>query len=269
MTPPPPNATSDQDAAAGPVVVGIIPARLGSTRFPGKMLASDTGRALVLHTLASAQASASLGRVVVATDDTGIAEVVRSNGAEALLTSDKHPNGTSRLAEAADLLGLPDHAIVVNVQGDEPEIDPALIDLTVATLQQSDADVATLASPFARDQQPDDPNIVKVVVDCRGYALYFSRAPVPFHRDHAAADTTRPNSAGCLKHVGLYVYRAGFLRRYVQLPETPLERAERLEQLRVLEHGHRIAVAIAEAHHTGIDTPEQYAAFVQRQRRTP
>lgn len=238
--------------------MGIIPARLGSTRFPGKMLASETGRPLVLHTLEAAQKSARLERVVVATDDDGIASAVRGAGGEAVMTSASHPNGSSRLAEAADVLGLADDAVVVNVQGDEPEIDPGLIDLAVDALVGSGADVATVGSPFGAGQDPADPNIVKVVVDCRGRALYFSRSLVPFDRDGGGSE------AGPLKHVGLYVYRAGFLRRYVGLAETPLERTERLEQLRVLEHGHTIAVAVAEAHHVGIDTPEQYAAFVAR-----
>lgn len=242
--------------------VGIIPARLGSTRFPGKMLAAETGRPLLLHTLEAAQKSARLERVVVATDDEGIALAVRGVGGEAVMTSTSHPNGTSRLAQAADVLGLADDAVVVNVQGDEPEIDPGLIDLAVDAVVGSGADVATVGSPFGAGQDPSDPNIVKVVVDCRGRAMYFSRSLVPFDRGGGKEQGV----AGPLKHVGLYVYRAGFLRRYVGLAETPLERTERLEQLRVLEHGHTIAVAVAEAHHVGIDTPEQYAAFVARWR---
>lgn len=256
--------TSQSDSVSAgttaPVIVGIVPARLGSTRFPGKMLAAETGRALVLHTLDAARKSERLGRVVVATDEAEIADVVTAAGGDAVMTSAAHPNGTSRLAEAADVLGLGDDAVVVNVQGDEPEIDPALIDLAVDALVASGAEVATVGSPFAAGQDPRDPNIVKVVADCRGRALYFSRSCVPFDRDGEGG------GAGPLKHVGLYVYRAGFLRRYVTLPETPLERTERLEQLRVLEHGYSIAVAIAAAHHVGIDTPEQYAVFVERWR---
>ena len=263
--------TSGTPAPEPPIdrAVGLIPARLGSTRFPGKMLASDTGRALVVHTLDAARTSNRLGRVVVATDAPEIVDVVNAAGGEAVLTSAAHPNGTSRLAEAADLLGLADTSIVVNVQGDEPEIDPALIDLAVDALVGSGADVATVGSPFSSGQDATDPNIVKVVVDCRGRALYFSRSPIPFDREDARpADGVRPTgtAVGPLKHVGLYVYRAGFLRCYARLPGTPLEQTERLEQLRVLEHGRTIAVAVAEAHHVGIDTPEQYAAFVQRWR---
>lgn len=242
---------------AGPVVA-IVPARLGSTRFPEKMLAAETGRALVVHTLEAAGRSRRVERALVATDSERIAAVVRESGGEALMTSAAHPNGSARLAEAADLLGLPDDAVVVNVQGDEPEIEPGVIDLAVETLEGSGAEVATVASPLGEGQDASDPNVVKVVLDRRGRAMYFSRSVVPFDRDGAGE---RP-----LKHVGLYVYRAGFLRRYVTLPETPLERTERLEQLRVLEHGHAIAVAATEAHHVGIDTPGQYSAFVQRWR---
>ncbi|MBK7405292.1 MAG: 3-deoxy-manno-octulosonate cytidylyltransferase [Phycisphaerales bacterium] len=239
--------------------VALIPARLGSTRFPRKALASETGKPMVVHVREAAERAASIGRVVVATDAEEIAAVVRDRGGEAVMTSGAHPNGTSRLAEAATLLGLDDETVVVNVQGDEPEIDPALIDLAIAAHAASGAEVATIASPFGPGQSPLDPNIVKVVLDARGRALYFSRSPIPFDRDGACGVCP-------LKHVGLYVYRAGFLRRYVLMPETPLERAERLEQLRVLEHGCSIAVGVAEAHHIGIDTPAQYAAFVARWR---
>lgn len=246
--------------AAKPIVA-IIPARLGSVRFPGKMLAEATGRPLIVHTVEAAGKSERVERVVVATDTEAIAEAVRAHGGEAVMTSPSHSNGTSRLAEAAGVLGLGDEAVVVNVQGDEPEIDLAVIDLAIETLLASGAEVATVGSPFGPGQEPGDPNIVKVVVDCRGRALYFSRSPIPHDRDEVGSGGV----AGPLKHVGLYVYRAEFLRRYVSLPETPLERTEKLEQLRVLEHGYTIAVAIAEAHHVGIDTEAQYEAFVRRQ----
>lgn len=240
-------------------VVAIIPARLGSTRFPRKLLASATGRPLVQHVREAALRARTLSRVVVATDSEEIAAAVGAFGGESVMTSAAHPNGTSRLAEAADRLGLADSAVVVNVQGDEPELEAALIDLAVETLGASGAEVATVASPFGEGQDPGDPNIVKVVLDARGRALYFSRTPIPHDRDGAGACVARP-----LKHVGLYTYRAGFLREYVRLAETPLECTEKLEQLRVLEHGYSIAVAVAEAHHVGIDTPAQYEAFVRR-----
>ncbi|HZW08508.1 MAG TPA: 3-deoxy-manno-octulosonate cytidylyltransferase [Phycisphaerales bacterium] len=240
-------------------VLAIIPARLGSTRFPRKMLASATGRPLVQHVREAALRARAVSRVIVATDSEEIAAAVRGFGGEAVMTSAAHPNGTSRLAEAAQLLGLPDDATVVNVQGDEPELDASLIDLAVQTHAESGADIATVASPFGPAQDPADPNLVKVVLDGRGRALYFSRSLIPHDRDRSGACGARP-----LKHVGLYVYAVGFLRRYVALPETPLECAEKLEQLRALEHGHTIAVAVAESHHVGIDTPAQYDAFVSR-----
>jgi 3-deoxy-manno-octulosonate cytidylyltransferase (CMP-KDO synthetase) len=244
--------------AARPIVA-IIPARLGSTRFPGKMLAAATGYPLIVHTCQAARRSERVERVVVATDTEQIARAVRGVGFEVVMTSPDHPNGTSRLAEAATILGLADDAVVVNVQGDEPEIDPAILDLAVDALVTDGADVATVGSPFATGQDPTDSNIVKVVTDCRGRAMYFSRSPIPHDRDGGGG--SQP-----LKHVGLYVYRAGFLRRYVGLQETPLERVEKLEQLRVLEHGYSITVAIAETNHVGIDTEAQYDAFVARWR---
>jgi 3-deoxy-manno-octulosonate cytidylyltransferase (CMP-KDO synthetase) len=254
----PPDAQSQTPEPDGRAVA-IIPARMASTRFPRKMLADRTGLPLVVHTLRAARASGAVRRVVVAADDRAIAEAVERAGGEAVLTSPDHPNGTSRLREAADLLGLADGEVVVNVQGDEPEVPAAFIDRAVEALARSGAEVATVASPFAPGQRGDDPNIVKVVRDARGLAMYFSRSPVPFDRDGAGVER--------LKHIGLYAYRAGFLRRYASLPETPCERAERLEQLRVLEHGFSVAVAVVEAHHAGIDTPEQYEAFVARQAR--
>ncbi len=242
-----------------PTAVAIIPARLGSTRFPEKVLASATGRTLIQHVYERARLAGSVARVVAAVDDARIARAVEGFGGACVMTSASHPNGTSRLAEAAALLGLSDDTIVVNVQGDEPELDPALIDAGVGALVETGAEAATVASPFGPGEDPENPNIVKVVVDARGLALYFSRACVPYQGRAEEGMAARP-----LKHVGLYVYRAAFLKRYVALPPTPLEMTEKLEQLRVLEHGYRMAVAIMESHHHGIDTPEQYAGFVER-----
>lgn len=234
----------------------MIPARYGSSRFPGKVLARDTGRTLIEHVHERAALAAGVDAVVVATDDERVREAVESFGGRVVMTSPDHPNGTSRIAEAvADLAA----DVVVNVQGDEPELDPELIDRAIEALAQDrDCVMSTVASPFAAGEDPADPNIVKVVVDRRARALYFSRALVP----HRRADMD--DAAAPLKHVGLYAYRRAFLGAYVRLPETPLERTECLEQLRVLEHGHAIAVAVAEAHHHGIDTEEQYRAFVAR-----
>lgn len=245
---------------AAPVTI-LIPARLGSTRFPRKILASETGKPLIQHVVEAARASRAAKRVVVAAEDRAIVDAVHAFGGEAILTG-PHPNGTSRLAEAARLLSLGTDSIVVNVQGDEPELDPALIDAAVAALRSGDWPMATVACPFAPDEDPRDPNLVKVVRREDGAALYFSRALIPFPRDSTAGDGVRP-----LKHVGLYAYRRPFLDTYAALPPTDLERTEQLEQLRVLAHGHQIAVAVGPSPvHPGIDTPEQYAAFVARTR---
>lgn len=247
--------------------VAIIPARIGSTRFPGKVLASETGRPLIAHVAERALAARSVGRVVVATDSSEVAGAVSVSGVEVVMTRGDHPNGTSRLAEAASVLGLADDAMVVNVQGDEPEIDPRLIDDTVGATAWSGEPMGTLASPFEPGENPGDPNVVKVVVrphpDGVARAVYFSRSPIPFDRDGAGPGG---GAVAPLKHAGLYVYRREALARFVSMPESGLERTERLEQLRAVEAGWSIAVLVRPFRHTGIDTPEQYAAFVRRWR---
>lgn len=237
----------------------MIPARLGSTRFPGKVLASDTGRPMIVHVCEAAARAPGVARVVVATDDGRVERAVVDAGFEAVRTRADHPNGTSRLAEAADLLELAPDQVVVNVQGDEPEAEPGPIAMAIRALTGGDtpADMATLASPFAPDEDPDDPNLVKVVLSRNSRAIYFSRSRIPFPRALGAPP---------LKHAGVYVYTAGFLRTYAALPPTPLEQTEGLEQLRALEHGRSIAVAVAAFRSHGIDTPEQYRAFVERWR---
>ncbi len=237
--------------------IALIPARLGSTRFPGKVLAAETGRPLIRHVVDAAARAALVERVVVATDDQRVHDAVAAFGGQVVMTSNAHHNGTSRLAEAAAVLGLDDEALVVNVQGDEPEIEGGVIDAAVESLLASGADVSTVASPFREDEDPADPNIVKVVLRRDSTAMYFSRSLVPHARPGGVP-------AAPLKHIGLYAYRAAFLHRYATLVETPLEQSEMLEQLRVLEHGYRVAVAVREVHTTGIDTPEQYRAFVAR-----
>lgn len=252
--------------------IAVIPARHASTRFPGKMLANRTGKPLIQHVYEQARKARYIGRVVVATDDGHIAEAVTNFGGEFVMTRLDHPNGTSRIAEAIGRLGPPqggglaacDSALIVNVQGDEPEIDPELIDLAIATLDHPghrDAVASTVAAPFGPHEDPGHPNIVKVVIDQRGRALYFSRAAIPYNRDGEVGVPP-------MKHVGLYVYRREFLLSYPGLAATPLEKAEKLEQLRILEHGHSIAVAVwsRPIDATGIDTPEQYDAFVNRTR---
>lgn len=226
-----------------------------------KMLADKTGKALIEHVWENACKAAMPEQVIVATDSSQIVACIEAAGGKAILTDETHPNGTSRIAQAAERIGLDDSTVIVNVQGDEPELDPSLIDLVAQTLVQTKADAATLASPFGPNQDPSDPNIVKVVLDGRGRALYFSRSLIPNNRDD------EPNLASPLKHVGLYAYSASFVRTYVTLPATPLELTEKLEQLRILEHGYTIAVAVAQAAHMGIDTIEQYNAFVHRCRK--
>jgi 3-deoxy-manno-octulosonate cytidylyltransferase (CMP-KDO synthetase) len=245
------------------VATVVIPARFASTRFPGKVLAAETGRPLVAHAYQAALNSKTVHRVVVATDDARVMAAVRGFGGEAILTREPHDNGTSRIAEAVERLGLPRDEIVVNVQADEPELDPRLIGLCVRTLAASGAAISTLACPFAPEEDPHDRNVVKVVRRMDGAALYFSRAPIPVDRDGDAPPECQP-----LRHVGIYAYRVGFLRRYRSFAPTPLERAEMLEQLRALEHGYAIAVAVTTrgVGTLGVDTPEQYAAFVRRWR---
>ncbi len=267
--------------------LAIIPARFASTRFPGKPLVQETGKPLIQHVVEQARKARSLSRIVVATDDQRIFDTVSSFGAEVVMTRADHPNGTSRIAEAVENLSRegargkeqgarkgqggtsspgpwppapgPDFDLIVNLQGDEPEIDPAVIDGLVAAMQADPAAaMGTVASPFAPGEDPRNPNIVKVVCDQKSRALYFSRALIPHYRGSA--------DGPYFKHIGLYAYRRGFLAQYVKLPPTPLEQAEQLEQLRALEHGHPITVIIREVRHHGIDTPEQYADFVRRHR---
>jgi 3-deoxy-manno-octulosonate cytidylyltransferase (CMP-KDO synthetase) len=246
-----------------PAIVAVIPARMASTRFPGKMLAAETGTPLIVHVAQAAAKAPSLSRVVVAADDGRILDAVRTRGIDCVLTAPDHPNGTSRLAEAADQLGLPADTVVVNVQGDEPEIEPSVIDAAVGALAANPAAaVSTVAAPMSPGDDPSNPNIVKVVCRRDGTAMYFSRSRVPFVRDPQAAVGA---DAAPLRHVGLYCYRRSFLATYRSLAPTAAEQAESLEQLRVLEHGHTIAVAVVpRAGNPGIDTPEQYAAFVAR-----
>lgn len=242
--------------------VVIIPARLGSTRFPRKVLADRTGLPLIQHVWEQARKSTA-ARVVIATDADEIVACARSFGGQCVMTSPTHENGTSRLAEASTLLALTDETIVVNVQGDEPEIEPQAINQVVDLLERSGAAMSTIASPIESDAVFASPNAVKVVLrsapDGVARALYFSRAPIPHVREVG-------DRAERLLHVGIYAYPAGFLRRYATLPATPLEKAEKLEQLRALEHGFEIAVGVRAVASVGVDTPEDYERFVQRWR---
>ncbi len=244
-----------------PDAIAIIPARYGSTRFPGKPLADDTGKPLIRHVVEAVDRAPNIARVVVGTDDQRILDAVEAFGGRAVMTSPDHPNGTCRIAEVIDRLESEGVTapIIVNIQGDEPEIEPAVIDAMVRGLEADEgAQMSTIASAFTADEEPADPNITKVVTDLRDRALYFSRLAIPFDRDGAGRTV--------LKHAGIYAYRREFLREYVTLPATPHEQAEKLEQLRALEHGHVIAVVRASIRHHGIDTPEQYRDFVERWR---
>ncbi len=244
-------------------IVGVIPARFASTRLPGKPLLADTGRPLIQHVVEAARRARRLDRVIVATDDPRIAEAVAAFGGECVMTRADHPSGTDRVAEVA--AGLPDAGIVVNLQGDEPEISGEALDLVVATLENDPAaSMATLATPIRAEAIYRDPSCVKVVCSRLGHALYFSRSPIPCHREGVPGpESSRPLA---YLHLGLYAYRRDFLLRMAELPPSPLETAEKLEQLRVLEAGHRIAVGIVDEPGVGIDTPDDYRRFVARSR---
>ncbi len=238
----------------------LIPARLASTRLPGKPLADIGGLPMIVRVARRAAQSAARS-VTVAADDASIVAACTAHGIAAVLTGTHHASGSDRLAEAARLLGFSGSRIVVNVQGDEPMLDPALIDACAVVLERrTDCPMSTAAHPIASAADFANPNIVKVVLDAGGAALYFSRAPIPWPRDHAG--TWHPPSASApLRHVGLYAYRADFLQRYPELPPSPLEAIEQLEQLRVLWHGERIAVHVGHGEPgIGIDTPADLEA---------
>ena len=235
----------------------LIPARLASTRLPDKPLADIAGKPMVVRVAERASRSGA-ARVVVATDNERIAQACASHGVQAVMTRAEHPSGSDRLAEACDRLALADSHIVVNVQGDEPLIEPALIDAVAGLLaRQAQAAMSTAAHPLASAEELRNPNVVKVVTDAQGLALYFSRAPIPWWRDgqHEEGFQDLPSPAP-LRHIGIYSYRVGFLRQFPQLPPAPIESLESLEQLRALWHGHRIAVHVTEAAPgPGVDTP--------------
>lgn len=234
----------------------IIPARLASSRLPRKALADIGGKPMVVR-VAERAAQSRASRIVVATDSAEIQAACQSHGIEAVLTAESHESGTNRLAEAADLLGLAPEAVVVNVQGDEPLIDPELVNRTAAALAAGNAPMATAAHEIRDFDEFLNPNVVKVVVGAQQNALYFSRAPVPYPRDtmrHNLRELPQPLP---LRHIGLYAYRAGFLREYAALSPSPLEQAESLEQLRVLWHGRAIALVRTDtAPAPGVDTQE-------------
>lgn len=237
----------------------IIPARYASTRLPGKPLQDILGKPMIQHVWEQAHRSTAAS-VTIATDDQRIVDACRGFGAEVLLTRTDHPSGTDRLQEVVSQLGLDDQAHVVNVQGDEPLIPPRLIDQVAADLRAfPEADISTLAEPFDDPDTLFNPNAVKLVTDHQGFALYFSRAPMPWCRDDFASGrpASLPEGIPFRRHIGLYAYKVGFLHDYVRWPASPLETAESLEQLRALWFGCRIHVADAcEVPPVGVDTPE-------------
>lgn len=237
----------------------LIPARLASTRLPNKPLADIHNLPMVVR-VAQRAAQSRASRVVVAADSQDILDACRTHGVDAILTGTHHPSGSDRLAEASALLGLPDSAIVVNVQGDEPLIDPDLIDAVAALLaKREDCAMSTAAHAIVTLEDFLSPNVVKVVLDARSTALYFSRAPIPVARDlpGEAWWNASDRISAPLRHIGIYGYRAGFLRSFPALPQAEVEQLEALEQLRALWHGHRIAVHVTnQAPGGGVDTPE-------------
>jgi 3-deoxy-manno-octulosonate cytidylyltransferase (CMP-KDO synthetase) len=232
-------------------IVGIIPARYASTRFPGKPLADLAGKPMIQWVYERAKASSRLDRLLVATDDVRIVAAVASFGGEALITSADHPSGTDRLAEAGRLLDLGEEDVVINIQGDEPLLQPIMVDLLADALVGSGpCPMATLACKSNDAAAFANPNVVKVVVDDRWRALYFSRAAIPCRRDPDQTPQV------FLRHLGFYAYRQRFLQQFTQLATGKLERLEQLEQLRALEHGHAIQVALSPVETVGVDTPE-------------
>ena len=243
-------------------VIAVIPARYDSSRFPAKVLAKDTGKFLIQHTYEQALKARLLEKVLIAADDERVLAACRSFGAPCVMTSTLHKSGTDRIAEAVRDI---DAHIVVNLQGDEPEIDPANIDtLARLLIDNPSCPMATLVASFKDPGQIADPNIVKAVTARDGRAIYFSRYPVPYNRDSAGIGS----SADYLRHLGIYAYRKDFLMKITLLPQGHIEAIEKLEQLRVLENGFSIMTARVVHLQDGIDTPQQYAAFVARQKKT-
>ena len=234
----------------------IIPARYASTRLPGKPLADVAGRPMVVRVAERARLSGAT-EILIATDHAGIARAAAQHGYQAIMTSARHASGTDRLAEIAARRRYAAGHVIVNVQGDEPLIDPVLIRQVATSLSRHPgAHMATAAHALRDPRELINPNVVKVVLDDNGYALYFSRAPIPYARDAFARGIRRiPARLPVFRHLGIYAYRAGFLRRFTRLPAAEIERAEALEQLRALAHGYRIAVTVTRrAPHAGVDT---------------
>lgn len=235
--------------------IAIIPARYASTRLPGKPLVDIHGKPMVVHVMERARGSGA-SRVIVATDHPDVASAVEAAGGEVCITRADHHSGTERLAEVIEKYQFADDQIIVNVQGDEPMIPANIVHQVANNLAQSEAGIATLAVPITDAEEAFNPNAVKVVMDAKGYALYFSRATIPWDRERYAESRDRIGDT-LLRHIGIYAYRAGFIRRYIDWAPCPLEQIELLEQLRVLWYGEKIHVAVAKTvPGVGVDTPE-------------
>jgi len=246
-------------------IVAVIPARYGSTRFPGKSLALIQGKPMIQWVYERTKRSRLIDRVLVATDDERIMRAVADFGGESVMTSRDHPTGTDRIAEVARGLNC---GIIVNVQGDEPLIEPAMIDEAVGPLVNDAAIVmGTVCKRIDNAEEAFDPNVVKVVLDEQGFALLFSRAPIPWDRDAWAGKRSLDEltlTAAMYKHIGLYVYRREFLLNYANLPQTDLETVEKLEQLRALGHGHRIRAVVTNYESFGVDIPGDLSKILNR-----
>lgn len=234
--------------------VVVIPARYASTRFPAKIVASETGRPLVQHVVDQVKLCKRVKSIVVALDDDRIAQALAPFNTPWQMTNPNHACGTDRIAEVASKIA---DDIIINVQGDEPEIEPEIIDSLIQRLETTDDPMATVATAFPKGADPANPNLVKCIVNDLGHAIYFSRSQIPYPRDPGT-------KAHYLLHLGIYAYRRDFLLQYASWKPGTLEQIEKLEQLRVLERGHKIFVLKTNRHTTGIDTPEQYAEFVKR-----
>jgi 3-deoxy-manno-octulosonate cytidylyltransferase (CMP-KDO synthetase) len=246
-------------------VYAIIPARYASTRLEGKLLLSLNGKPLILHTLEQAKKARNIDKVIVATDDERILQIVKESGNEAILTSKNHQSGSDRIAEVAE--NLPANSIIVNVQGDEPTIPPSTIESAVeAILSDENADIATTCEKIEDFRDVLSPDVVKVVTDTNGYALYFSRSPIPFPREvakkHGSLENALREDKNLIslfrKHTGLYVYRREYLLKFTKLAQTNLEKIEMLEQLRALENGAKIKVIEVAQNSIGVDTAEDF-----------
>jgi 3-deoxy-manno-octulosonate cytidylyltransferase (CMP-KDO synthetase) len=234
--------------------LGVIPARFASSRFPGKPLVMIDGKSMIMRVYEQASKSVSLNRVIVATDDIRIHDHVKQNGGEVIMTSGLHPSGTSRIGEVVDNMTDNHYDVIVNIQGDEPFIDPSQIDLAVSLFNKPEVQITTLVKKICDNADIFNPNVVKVVVGETGKALYFSRSPIPFQR--GLPEEKWVIQSDYYRHIGLYAYRSTVLKQIINLPAAPQEMAESLEQLRWLYYGYTVHTAVTDIETFGIDTPE-------------